>query len=77
MFNISDGFIIPKGCAVTASIIALHRDEKFWPDPLKFDPDRFLPEEVSKRHPFAHMPFMIGTRDCIGNILDKFLATKI
>ncbi|XP_043481256.1 cytochrome P450 4C1-like [Leptopilina heterotoma] len=63
-----DGYTIPKGCAVSASIISLHRDEKYWPDPLKFDPDRFLPEEVHKRHPLAYMPFLFGSRDCIGRV---------
>ncbi|XP_051160004.1 cytochrome P450 4C1-like, partial [Leptopilina boulardi] len=63
-----DGYTIPKGCAVAASIIVLHRDEKYWPDPLKFDPDRFLPDEIHKRHPLAYMPFLIGSRDCIGRV---------
>ncbi|XP_051159991.1 uncharacterized protein LOC127280777 [Leptopilina boulardi] len=63
-----DGYTIPKGCAVAASIIAVHRSEKFWPDPLKFDPDRFLPEEIHKRHPLAFMPFLFGSRDCIGRV---------
>ncbi|XP_043481287.1 uncharacterized protein LOC122510583 [Leptopilina heterotoma] len=61
-----DGKIVPKGCSAVILVIALHRDENVWPDPLKFDPDRFLPEEVKKRHPCAYIPFSYGPRDCIG-----------
>ncbi|XP_043481269.1 cytochrome P450 4C1-like [Leptopilina heterotoma] len=61
-----DGKKVPKGCTAIVAVVPIHRDEKIWPDPLKFDPDRFLPEEVSKRHPCAFIPFSFGPRDCIG-----------
>ena len=53
-------FVIPKGAHVTLSLWSVHRDATHWPEPEKFDPDRFLPENVKARHPYAYMPFSAG-----------------
>lgn len=61
-----DEYKIPKDCMIGVHIYYLHRDERFFPDPEKFDPDRFLPENTEGRHPFAYIPFSAGSRNCIG-----------
>ncbi|CAG9814838.1 unnamed protein product [Phaedon cochleariae] len=56
---------IPEGASVLILFLAIHRDPKYWPDPFKFDPDRFLPENKTSRHAFSYLPFMGGPRNCI------------
>lgn len=45
----------------------VHRLERLWPDAEKFDPDRFLPENIKNMHRYAYFPFGGGARQCIGN----------
>jgi len=47
-------------------VFALHRNEKHFENPEKFDPDRFLEEKKEERHRFAFVPFSAGSRNCIG-----------
>ncbi|XP_033229024.1 cytochrome P450 4C1-like [Belonocnema kinseyi] len=60
-------YTLPKGTTALCFIAKVQRDEKYWPDPLKFDPDRFLPEEVAKRNPNCYLAFGTGPRKCIGS----------
>ncbi|XP_059479282.1 probable cytochrome P450 6a14 isoform X2 [Neocloeon triangulifer] len=58
--------VLKKGDIIMIPIRGLSLDPKHFPDPLKFNPDRFLPEERAKRSPYVFMPFGSGPRNCIG-----------
>ncbi|KAF2887130.1 hypothetical protein ILUMI_19043, partial [Ignelater luminosus] len=60
-------YILPAGSTVSIQSLQLHRDPEIWPDPLKFDPDRFLPQEITGRHPYSYIPFSAGPRNCVGH----------
>ncbi len=74
------GYEIPALTQVAYSAWALHRSPHVWPDPLRFDPDRFLPANEAKRHRYAWVPFGAGPRICIGNhfaIMEAQLALAV
>ncbi|GBM26720.1 putative cytochrome P450 4d14, partial [Araneus ventricosus] len=60
------GSTIPKDTTCAIVTYFLHRDEEVFPDPEKFDPDRFLPEIRVHIPEFAYIPFSGGPRNCIG-----------
>lgn len=68
----ADGMVVPKGTTVAFMPYALHRNPVVFPDPEKFDPDRFLPENKANIGPYAYIPFSVGYRNCIGNVYGSF-----
>ncbi|HLI84820.1 MAG TPA: cytochrome P450 [Bryobacteraceae bacterium] len=61
------GFEIPKGSLITINTYVLHRDERFFPEPERFDPERFAPGWEERIPRYAYLPFGGGPRVCIGN----------
>jgi cytochrome P450 len=70
-----DEFDVPPGTDIYLSPYLLHRTERYWPDPDRFDPDRFaLSDKPKKEQPF--FPFSLGPRRCLGEYF-SFLEMKI
>lgn len=59
-------FTVTAGTFVMVTQFGIHYDPEYYPDPMKFDPDRFLPENKAKRPYCSYMPFGEGPRICIG-----------
>jgi cytochrome P450 len=61
------GWDVPKGASVNLPVFLTHRNAQWWPDPLRFDPERFSPTNEATIKKAAYMPFGGGPRVCIGN----------
>jgi len=64
-----DGHHFQAGSWVLISSYLTHQMPEFWPDPDRFDPERFTEEASRSRHQYAYYPFGVGPRTCIGNHL--------
>lgn len=62
-------FVFEKDQILIVPVIGIHRDPKFYPNPDKFDPDRFSEENKDNIKPFTYYPFGSGPRNCIGERL--------
>jgi cytochrome P450 len=62
-----DGYTIPTGSIVAVNPYVMHHDPRFYPDPFRFDPDRWTDKERGKRPKYAYFPFGGGPRQCIGS----------
>lgn len=60
------GYELAKNAVVLLSQWVTHRDERWWPDPLKFNPTRFDETSRAARPRWAYFPFGGGSRGCIG-----------
>lgn len=58
--------VVDEGVRVHIPTFAIHHDPELYPDPFRFDPDRFSEENSKGRHPYAFIPFGEGPRMCIG-----------
>lgn len=61
------GYRIPAGTMLVVGRMSVHRDPTLWPDPLRFDPDRFTEENSRDRDRWQYIPFGGGPRSCIGD----------
>ena len=64
---VMDGYEIPVGTRVILARTAPHYVDTHFPDPLKFDIDRYLPERGEHRKPGVYAPFGLGTHTCLGS----------
>lgn len=69
-------FVIPKGMKIIIPVFAIHHDPEYYPDPYKFDPERFTDDKIPTKNNFTFFPFGEGPRICLGKF-DIFLSGKI
>jgi cytochrome P450 len=71
------GYTLPQGSLVQLFSYVCQRDPRWFPEPERFDPDRFLPERQRTVPPFAYFPFGGGPRVCIGNTFAMMEMTLV
>ena len=64
--KLPSGVLLPAGTRVFQSPWSMHRNAQWFPDPHRFDPDRFSPEAKQARPAFSYFPFGGGGRRCLG-----------
>ncbi|CAL7950805.1 unnamed protein product [Xylocopa violacea] len=66
-----DGYTIPAGSQVVPLLHAVHMDPELWEEPEEFRPSRFLSAEGKVQKPEYFMPFGVGRRMCLGDVLAR------
>jgi cytochrome P450 len=69
------GYRVKAGTMLVFGRMAVQRDPTLWADPLRFDPDRFSPEQVKVRDRWQYIPFGGGPRSCLGDHFATLEAT--
>jgi cytochrome P450 len=70
-----DMYDVPPGTDIYLSPYILHRTDHYWPEPVRFDPDRFAPSDKPKKDR-PYFPFSLGPRRCLGEYF-SFLEMKV
>ncbi|KAI3334669.1 cytochrome P450 [Ustulina deusta] len=72
-----DGHVVPPGTQVGVNLYALHHNEKYFPDPFRFYPERWLPECPGMADSKAFVPFLVGPRSCAGKAMAYLEASLV
>lgn len=73
-YKVDDNLTIEAGTVVYINSFGIQLDPKYYPDPHKFDPERFLPENRHNLVPHTFLPFGEGPRGCIGKRFGNMTA---
>lgn len=65
---------IERGRPIWIPTFSIHHDPKFFPDPKKFDPERFSDKNKHKIIPGSYIPFGMGPRNCIGEYKNRLFS---
>ncbi|CAG2117281.1 unnamed protein product [Medioppia subpectinata] len=60
------GLTIPKGMTVNFDVYGIHHSPEYYPNPERWDPERFLPSNRDQLVPYTYLPFGLGPRNCVG-----------
>lgn len=71
------GYAIPEGAELLVSGTSMLRDPALWPEPYRFDPDRWLPERAAEVPREANVPFGVGSRQCAGEHLSRMTMAVV
>ncbi len=72
-----DGLRIPAESPVFLSPYVTQRDPRWWPDPERFNPDRWTPGAMAERPRYAGFPFGAGPRSCIGGRMARMVGVLV
>ncbi|XP_022120587.2 cytochrome P450 6k1-like [Pieris rapae] len=65
-YKFDENLTIKKGTPVYVNAIGMQYDHNYFPEPLKYDPERFMPGNEENIKPFTYLPFGDGPRRCVG-----------
>lgn len=71
------GYAIPRKSWIYLVPWVTHRSERWFPDPLRFDPSRFAPDRIEEIPAYAYFPFGLGGHRCIGERLALMEMTLV